>query len=183
MPDTVMARFSNLARSFIAADAGSVTIEFALVSLVFLYILLNGAEVARWYAQRTEVSNAVHASAQAVLKTCDVSQLPATVKCSGMNTAITNSLQSTSLGSSVMISSGYPTEAYYCINSSGALIQVGTTANAKPADCSAVGDATRAPGDYVYVAAAYTFAPMISGITIGDRMPTTMTATGFIRLQ
>ena len=183
MAESFMARLVNRARSFSAADAGSVSIEFALVALSALYMIFNGAEVARWYAQSTEVSNAVHVSAQAVLKTCDASHLPAKVNCSGMSNAITNSLQSTSLGSSVVLSSGYPTEAYYCINSSGALVQVGATTSPKPADCSAVGDTTRTPGDYVYIVAASTFAPMISGITIGDAMPTTMTATGFIRLQ
>jgi hypothetical protein len=99
-----------------------------------------------------------------------------------MNTAISNGLQATSLGSSVVLSSGYPTEAYYCVNSSGSLVQV-SNISSQPSDCSAVGDATRKPGDYVVIRARYTFTPMFQKMTAGSLMPTNMVSTSYMRLK
>ena len=164
-------------------ESGMVLVEFAFVSLALLYMLMNGLEVARWYYQRTEVSHAIHSASQAVLRSCDpTKQLPATTNCPNFNTYVAEGLASTALGNSIVLTSGFPTEAYYCLNSSKTLQQVGTTASARPSDCTAVGDSTHRPGDYVQIQASYTFSPLFTGLTAGSLMPTNMTSTGFIRL-
>lgn len=150
--------------------------------MVMMYGLLNGLEIAQWSQQRMEVANAVHSASQAAWKACDLKHLPATTNCSGFTTAITNALQSTQLGSAVKFSSGSPTEAYYCVNSSGVLTQVSTVAS-KPSDCSGVGDSTHSPGDYVMISATYTYHPMLSNITVGRFLPATLSYSGSMRLQ
>ena len=170
-------------KRLLADKCGVAGIEFALVTTVLMYSLLNGVEIARWSFQKMELRNAVHSASQAAWSACDTKHLPATTNCTGLNTAITNGLRSTSLGSHVTATSGFPTEAYYCVNSSGVLTQVGPVTAAKPSDCSAVGDATRSPGDYVMLSASYTYTPMFTGITIGNMLPATLTSKGSMRLQ
>jgi Flp pilus assembly protein TadG len=174
--------FSSL-KCLKAAESGVAGIEFALVTSVLMLTLLNGVEIARWSFQRMQVRNAVHSASQAVWAACDTKHLPAKTNCTGLDAAITAGLQSTSLGTSVTKTSGYPTEAYYCVNSSGVLTQVGPITAAKPSDCSAVGDASHSPGDYVMLSASYTYKPMFKGITVGNMLPKTLTATGSMRLQ
>ena len=62
-------------------------------------------------------------------------------------TAVQNALQSTSLGTSVVLVTNSPTEGYYCINSSNALQYVGDVSS-KPADCTAAGMLALQPGEY-----------------------------------
>jgi len=171
-------------RSIARDESGLAGVEFAFVSLVLIYMLLNGFEAARWYVQRMQVANAVRMATQAAWKTCDTNHLPATVgtNCPNFTTAITRSLQSTPLGTAVALTAGYPQEGYYCVSSSGTLTLAGTLA-AKPADCSVVGDKTRVPGDYVVISGTYTFTPMFPKATIGSLAPTQMTSVGYIRLQ
>jgi Flp pilus assembly protein TadG len=165
--------------------SGLATIEFAIASTTLVYGLVNGVEVARWSYQRMEVANAVHSATQAAWNACDTKHLPATTKCTAaLAAAVSNGLASTSLGTAVTSATGYPTEAYYCVNASGVLTNVGAVTAAKPANCTAVNDTTRAPGDYVVVRATYTYAPMFgSGLTAGSLLPATLTSTGYIRLQ
>jgi Flp pilus assembly protein TadG len=165
-------------------SSGVATIEFAFVSGVLLVALLNGLEFARWSFQKMETANAVHSATQAVWSACDTNHLPAKTNCTGLTTAITNGLKSTSLGTAVTLSATYPTEAYYCVNTSNALQQVAAYTAAKPANCTAAGDTTRVPGDYVTITATYTYTPLFgSPLTFGNLLPTTITSSGFIRLQ
>jgi Flp pilus assembly protein TadG len=170
------------ARRLASDKRGLASIEFCMVSGALIYGLLNGLEVARWSMQRMQVANAVHSATQAVWKACDTKQLPAKTKCAGLLPAINAGLGSTSLAG-VQLTANYPTEAYYCINGSGVLTQVGTIASTKPADCSAVGDSTRSPGDYVMVSASYTYKPMMNKLTVGRFLPSSFTYTGSMRLQ
>lgn len=166
--------------------SGLATIEFAFVSLVMMYTILNGVEVARWSLQRMQVANAVNSATQAVWNACTSTKLPATTKCTdattGMTAAITAGLQSTSLGSDVTLDTGFPSEAYYCLDSDGVLTKVGEVADPKPADCSEVDDDDHAPGDYVMISASYTFTPLFPGMTVADLLPTDMTSSGSMRL-
>ena len=91
--------------------------------------------------------------------------LPATTKCPGLTAAITAAIQSTSLGTAVTLQSGYPQEGYYCANSSGVLQSVGSLSS-RPADCSAAGNASATPGDYIQVRVNYSYAPLFPGITV-----------------
>lgn len=175
--------FSFQSRLF-ANNAGLATIEFALASTALTVGLLNGLEVARWSLQKMEVANAVNAATLAVWNACDTKHLPAKTNCSGLNTTIDNALHTTSLGASVTRVSGYPTEGYYCVDSSGVLTKAADYTATKPSDCSAYSDSTHVPGDYVVVQATFTYSPLIgSNLTVGSRLPSTLTSTGYIRLQ
>ena len=182
MPKSVYKLLRSLWGPVASDTSGVAGIEFCVVSGVLMIGLLNGIEFARWYYQKMEMTNAVHSASYAVWKACDSKMLPAKTNCPGLTNAITNAVQSTSLGTSVTLTSGYPTEAYYCVNSTGVLTQV-STISSKPADCTAVGDTTHAPGDYVVVAASYTYSPLFSTITIGGHLPTAMTSTAYMRLM
>jgi Flp pilus assembly protein TadG len=166
-------------------QTGSAAIEVALVVSTLSMIMLNGVEISRWYFARMQVQNATQMAAQAIWKTCDTSaKLPVTTNCSGRTIAITNALQSTSLGSGVALSTGYPTEAYYCVaTSGGALTSVGAVSSTRPNSCSPTGPSSEKPADYVIVQAQYTFTPLFNGITIGSLMPTTVQASTTMRVQ
>lgn len=165
--------------------SGLATIEFALAGTALTVGLLNGLEVARWSLQKMEMANAVHSATLAVWNACDTKHLPAKSNCTGLTSAITTGLQTTSLGTSVTLATNYPTEGYYCINSSGVLTNVANyNASTVPANCSAQGDSSHAPGDYVVIQATYTYTPLVgSGLTVGSRLPGTFTSTGYIRLK
>jgi hypothetical protein len=80
--------------------------------------------------------------------------------------AITTAIQSTSLGTAMALASGYPTEGYYCVNSSNVLQSVGSL-SAKPSDCSAAGSSTTSPGDYVQVEVTYAYSPLFAVSVMG----------------
>ena len=168
-----------------ADKSGLATVEFAVASSVLTVGLLNGLEVARWSLQKMEVANAVHSATLAAWNACDTKHLPAKSSCTGLTSAINSGLQTTSLGTAVTLASGYPTEGYYCINSStGVLTNVANYDQTKPANCSSQGDASHSPGDYVVIQASYTYTPLISSnLTVGSRLQSTLTSTGYIRLQ
>jgi Flp pilus assembly protein TadG len=162
-----MRSWSHHILNFLRRDTrGTAAIEFAGVATLLIAGVLNATDIGYYTYQRMEVENAAEAGAQAAWKTCydQSSMLPATTNCPGLNTAITAAVQSTSLGTAVTLASGYPTEGYYCVNSSNALQSVGSL-SAKPTDCSAAGNANAVPGDYIQVGVTYDYAPLF-GITV-----------------
>jgi Flp pilus assembly protein TadG len=143
-------------------------IEFAIGAVVLVTAVLNAIDVGYYEYQRMEVENAAQVGAETALANCnDPSyQLPATVKCTGLNTLLTTAIQSTSLGTNVSLASGSPTEGYYCVKTTtGALQSVGSLA-AKPTDCSAAGSPGVLPGDYIQVGVTYPYASMFPGVTV-----------------
>ena len=90
-------------------------------------------------AQKMEMANAVNSATLAAWNACDTKHLPAKTNCTGLTSAITTGLQTTSLGTSVTLASGYPTEGYYCVNSSGVLTNVANYSATPPATCSGAG--------------------------------------------
>lgn len=167
-----------------ADTSGLAGMEFALATTVLVVGLLNGLEVAQWSMQKMELNNAVHSATMAVWSACDIHHVPAMTNCStAMNTAITNGLQSTSLGTHVTLDTA--TEGYYCAGG-GVLTKVAAyDATTVPSDCSSVSnDKSHAPGDYVVVKANYTYTPLFgSSLTVGNTLPTALTSTGYIRLK
>jgi Flp pilus assembly protein TadG len=145
---------------------GTAAIEFAGVAALLVVSVLNAIDLGYYMYQRMQVENAAEVGAQAVWKTCydQSTMLPATINCSGLNAAITTAIQSTSLGTSVSLASGYPAEGYYCVNTSNTLQAVGSLSS-KPSDCSAAGNSNTAPGDYIQVGVTYNYAPLF-GITV-----------------
>lgn len=178
-PVRPLSRWKRLA----ADQSGLAAVEFGLISTFLVIGLVNGVEIARWYLQSMQVSNAVQSATLAVWSACDVKSLPAKTKCAGLNSAIATGLASTSLGTSVRATDGYPKEGYFCVNGAGALQKVANYTEAKPSTCTAAGSATTKPGDYVIVSASYNFSPIFSGLTIGNLMPKTMSSAGSMRLQ
>lgn len=158
--------FGRISGFFCGDRNGAVAVEFASAGVLLVLGVLNAIDMGLYEYKRMEVENAAQVGAQAAWKTCydQGSMLPATVNCSGMKAAITAAIQSSSLGTSVSLASGYPTEGYYCVNSTGNLQAVGSLSS-PPSDCSAVGNAKTTPGDYVQVEVTYSYAPLF-GITV-----------------
>jgi Flp pilus assembly protein TadG len=160
---------------------GVAAIEFAIFASLISIGMLNVTDIAVYVYQRMQVEYATQAGAQAAWHACDINHLPATTKCSGLNTAVQNAVQSTSLGTHVTLQSGSPSEGYYCVNSSNALQYV-SDVSSKPTDCSSVGSPGLQPGDYVQISTTFAYAPMFAGITVTSTFTTPITRTALMRL-
>jgi Flp pilus assembly protein TadG len=164
--------------------SGVAAVEFAIATMLLVVGVLNAVDFGYYMYQRIEVENAAEVGAQAAWKTCydQSSMLPATEYCPGLDAAITTAIQSTSLGTAVSLVSGYPSEGYYCVNSSGALQLVASAQSTEPANCSAVGDSSISPGDYIQVAVTYNYTPLFSISVIGGSSIRSITMTSWMRL-
>lgn len=164
---------------------GASALEFAIFAGTLAFGLLNTADVSIYIYQRMQVENATEMAVQAAWKACDPvqNQLPATTSCPGLTTAITNAVHSTTLGTYVSVQAGSPTEAYYCVDGSGALQNVGAVNQTPPADCSAVGNATAQPADYIQITTTFSYAPLFNGVTIASTFTTPIVRTGMMRLN
>jgi Flp pilus assembly protein TadG len=160
---------------------GLATIEFALIVSFLSYAVLNVADTAIFMFDQLQVNYATQMGAQAAFATCDYNHLPATINCPGLSSAVTTAVHSTSLGAATSVQTGFPAEAYYCVNSSGALQAVGTLTS-KPANCAAAGSSSTFPGDYVLVQTTYTYAPIFPGLTVASTFPTSITDSAWVRL-
>ena len=160
---------------------GLAAIEFALIAGFLCYALLNVADVSVFLFDKVQVNNATQMGAQAAWATCDLNHLPASTRCPNMNSAVTTAVQSTALGNHVALQSGYPSEGYYCVNSSGALTWV-SNVSSPPNNCSSVGSSSTEPADYVAIQTTYTYAPIFPGLSVASAFPTTITYTSWVRL-
>jgi len=160
---------------------GFAAIEFAIFASLISIGMLNVTDIAVYVYKRMQVEYATQAGAQAAWHTCDINHLPATTNCSGLNTAVTNAVQSTSLGTNVTLQSGSPSEGYYCVNSSGVL-QYMSNVSSKPTDCSAAGSAGVQPADYITISTSFSYAPLFPGITVTGAFATPITRTSLMRL-
>lgn len=153
--------------------------EMSLVAMLMLGGVMNAAEVARYALLTSQVAVATQAGAQAAYLACDMTKIPATLKCPGMSAAVQAALRTTSLGDKVTMAA--ISEAYYCISPSGPLQQVGTTSS-RPSDCSAAGDPSRAPALYLQVRANYTYEPIFEGLTVAEAFPQSVARTAWMRM-
>lgn len=146
---------------------GTAAVEFGFAAVFLVTGLLNAVDLGYYTYRRMEVENAAQVGAQTAWNTCNdiSSMLPATLKCPGLTAAITNAIRSTSLGSDVSLSSGYPAEGYYCVTSSGTMQSVGSLSS-RPADCSAAGSSSTSPGDYIQIGVTFPYAPLFPGVTV-----------------
>ena len=157
-------------------------IEFSLFASMLTLAMVNVVDVSSYVYKRMEVGNATEMAAQAALKACNISSLPATTNCSGLMNAVTAAVQSTSLGTDITLQSGYPAEAYYCVNGSGALQYVGGV-NSKPADCTAAGMPNLQPHDYIEIKTTFAYEPILSGLSVAALLTTPIAATSWMRLD
>jgi Flp pilus assembly protein TadG len=160
---------------------GVAAIELAVIAGFLSVAVLNVADVSTYIFQRMEVENATQVGVQAAWKACDTDHLPATTNCSTLTQAVTNAIQSTRLGTRITLQANSPSEAYYCVNSTGALQNV-STVSSKPADCSAAGMAGLQPADYITVQTTFAYAPLFKGITVGNLLATPITSVAMMRM-
>jgi len=160
---------------------GVAAIEFGFFAIFLSFALANVTDVSIYVYQRMQVDNATQVAAQAVLKTCS-SKLPATTSCTGLTTAVNNALGSTSLGASVSLISGSPSEGYYCVNSSNALQLVNAVTSPKPADCTAAGTPSLQPGDYIQVQTTFSYTPLFGRLSVASAFATPITSSAMLRL-
>lgn len=168
-------------RSLLRNDTGVAAVEFALIAGVVVFALLNGVDVGLYLYQEMEVENATQVAAQAAWKACDLTQLPATTNCSGLSSAVSTAVQSTSLGARVTLQSGSPSEGYYCLNASNALQKVSSVAS-KPADCTAAGQPSLQPGDYISIQTTFAYAPLFPTLSVAGAFKTPITRQALMRL-
>jgi Flp pilus assembly protein TadG len=173
--------FYDAVKAISAEQRGVAAIEFSLFAVFLSLAFVNVVDVSIYIYQRMEAQNATQVAAQAAWKACDLSHLPATTNCPGLANAVQNSLASTSLGTSVALVSGSPSEGYYCVNSSNALQYV-SSVSSKPADCTAAGTPSLQPGDYIQVQTTFPYAPLFPGLSVTSTFPTTISNTAIIRL-
>lgn len=168
-------------RYFTCDDRGVVSVEFALAAVMIMTAMLNAADVGGYVYQSMQVESAAQMGAQTALQTCTAVQLPATTTCPGLTSRIVDAVASTSLGSAITVDGGQPTEAYYCVDGSSRLVQVGAIGS-KPANCSAVGRSAVMPGDYVVVAVSYSFQPLMSGASVAALLTTPIRRSAIMRV-
>ncbi len=161
---------------------GLAAIEFSFIASILSLAVLNVSDFTVYFYDRMEVDEAAQMGAQAAWNTCGLNNVPATTNCSGMSAAVTSAVQSTSLGTSVTLQSGSPSEAWYCVNSSGALQDMAAIGS-KPTDCTAAGVSSNSPGDWIEVQTTYTWTPIFPGLSVASALSHTITATGWMRLQ
>ena len=157
-------------------------IEFALICGFLSLAVLNVTDVSVFLYDKMQLNEATQMGVQAVWQTCDLNHLPVTTKCPAMGAAITQAIQSTSLGNVVKLQAGFPTDAYYCVNSGGTLQQVSDYAT-PPNNCSAAGNAGTIPAEYVQIQTSYRYTPIFAGISIVSILPSSITSSSWVRLH
>jgi Flp pilus assembly protein TadG len=161
--------------------SGVAALELAVTVPILMLLVSNLYDFGAYIVDRMQVANAGQIGAQAVWQTCDPSQQPATTQCPNMMSALTSAVQSTSLGNNVSLAPGSPTEAYYCINSSGVLQFMGNSSS-RPADCSGAGMASAQPGDYITVQVSYTYSAQFP-LSLASTLPTPIVMTSTVRID
>ena len=162
-------------------DDGNVLLEFALVSPILLVLIVNILDFARLIWAQMQVEYSAQMGAQAAYKSCSTGTMPATTNCAALNNAVATAIQSTSLGSAVALASGYPSETYYCVSGTS-LQSVGTYSTPpNPFDCTAAGDSSAKPGDYIGVNVSYAYTPTFAGLSLASAR--TLTASSMERLN
>lgn len=182
---TLLKLFGKHAAAISPDKQATSAIEFALFVPLLVVGLLNTVEVSRYYYQAMEVENAAQMGAQTAWKTCNKnSLLPAMKYCPELVTAVQAAVQSTSLGSNITLQAGFPSEAYFCLDSGNALKSVGdATKVVEPKDCSAVGMATLKPADYIQINTTFTYVPLFADLTIVHNFPNPLVKNAYMRLD
>jgi Flp pilus assembly protein TadG len=168
-------------RRLARAQSGSAAIEFAFVGSILVVLLLNVVDFSRMIWTQMEVENSAQIGAQAAYQTCAGGSMPATTNCPTLASVVTTAIQSTSLGATVRLASGSPGENYYCTNEN-TLQSVGTYSSPpSPFNCSATGNASDSPGDYVSVNVTYNFTPLFAGLSLAPTR--VLTGAAIMRLR
>ena len=163
---------------------GVSAIEFSLFAGLLIFGMLNTADTSIYLYKRMQVENATQMGAQEAWQTCDPNasppELPATLNCPSLTSAVTGAVQSTSLGANVSLQA--VAEGYYCVDGSNQLQWV-SDASSRPADCSSAGMPSLKPGDYIKITTTFTYKPLFPGVTVAGLCPTPITKTAWMRLD
>ena len=124
-------------RRFRRNDRGGAAVEMSLVCLFLALGIMNVTELARYSYARMQMSAASQAAVSAAFAACDTAHVPATTRCSGLNTAVSNAVHSSALAGNIEVQ-GNITEGWYCLNLSHQLEYVGSAGGIPPTDCTAV---------------------------------------------
>lgn len=168
-------------RRFRSDERGVVSVEFALSAVFLMTAMLNAADVGDYVYKSMQVENGAQMAAQTALQACTVSQVPVTTSCPGFAGKASTAVASTSLGASLTLDGGAVTEAYFCVDTTGKLTQVGTIGKA-PATCSSVGNASAVPGVYVVAAVSYSFEPMLDGAGVAALLTSPIRRSAIMRV-
>ena len=167
--------------SFVRERSGIAAVEFAIIASVLSMLILNVADVGRYMYERMQLDSAAHYGAMAALSACDLNHLPATSNCSGLNAAVSAQIANTSLGQTVALVSGSPSEAYYCVSDTNTLQYVGDVSS-KPSNCAGAGNPSVSPVDYLNVEVVHTYAPLFA-ISVGSLFTAQMDQSAQIRMS
>ena len=173
------ARFK--ATSLARENSGLALVEFALLAPMLAVLFANMVDFSRLIWSQMQVDYSAQIGAQAAFKACANGTMPATPNCASLGTSVTQAVQSTSLGNSISVASGYPAETYYC-TSGTTLHSVGTYSSPpNPFDCSSVGSPGVTPGDYIQVQVSYSYSPLFGRLSLVSA--TTQSSQALERLQ
>ena len=169
-------------RGVLTDTRGTAALELAGVGALLMLGAMNAADVGRYAYQTSEVTAAAQAGAEAALVACDIDHTPATLNCPGLPDAVTRAIQATRLGAQVSLD-GQIDEGYYCLNTSGVLINY-SSASYKPADCSGVANAApgAAPTLFLQVHVTYAFQPLFPGVTVAQNFSPHIARTSWMRM-
>lgn len=171
---------SSSRRGFLRDTRGAAALELVIWLGIIVLPVLNVVDLGFYVYQRMQLDNAAQAGAQNAWRTCyaQTSQPKGAACGAAMTTAITTGIQSTSLGNSVTVVSGYPIEGAYCPDSSNVLQPVGSYQSS----CAAAGYPAGTSGDYIQVRVQYTYTPLFGGASLASFLPTPIVRTAWMRL-
>jgi hypothetical protein len=117
-----------------------------------------------------QVDYAAQMGAQAAYVTCASGPLPAMSNCTNLNNAVSTAIQSTSLGNGVSLTSSpsSPSEAYYCVLNNTLQSVATYPSSPSPNDCSAYGQSSVTPGDYIEIDVNYSYSPTFPGLSLAS---------------
>lgn len=165
---------------FTADDRGAAAVELGLIGSMLMVAAMNAIDVGRYAFETSEVNAAAQAGAQAAYVACDPAHTPATLNCPDLKKAVTSAIQATRLGSAVTLTTPMA-EAYYCVDEDHELQRV-AAANAKPADCDAVENASGIPTLYLQVRVSHQFKPLFPGLTLAAGFAPAIVRTSWMRM-
>jgi Flp pilus assembly pilin Flp len=163
-----------------ADERGVAAIEMSLIGSMLAIAMMNAVDVGRYAFEASEVNAAVQAGAQAAYVACDPTHTPATLHCPELTDAVTEAIEATRLGSGVTLKAPI-TEAYYCVDKDRELQRV-SAASAKPANCSAVSNASGVPTLYLQVQVTREFEPLFPGLTLAGTFTKAIERTSWMRM-
>lgn len=171
---------TRLPARLLQETSGAAALEMALWLTLLVVPMANVVDIGFYVFKRMQVETAVQAGVQAAWASCVAyTAQPKGAACgSTMTTAINTAVASTSLGSSVTVVSGYPTEGPYCPDASGVLQSVASY----KMSCASAGYPAGTAGDYIRLRVTYSYTPLFSGASVTSLLPTPIARDAWIRL-